>query len=236
MSHFDSPYQLENLRRTERLRDELLKEGRFEGASEFFKLFCDATRIRIFWLLSHRETSVVNLAAMLSMSSPAISHHLRTLATGGLIEGRRVGKEVYYRAADTGKARLLHEMIEQVMEIACPEYEGMRQDSPEEIACSVHTYMMDHLDERIGIEELAKRFLINTTDLKRAFKAVYGTSIAAHMKVHRMERAAKLLCETNDSIALIAKHVGYESQSRFTTAFKEVYEVLPTEYRKRNRL
>ena len=47
-----------------------------------------------------------------------------------------------------------------------------------------------------------------------------------------MEKAARLLSETNDSIARIAEAVGYGSQSRFSTAFKEVYQMLPLEYRK----
>ncbi|MCI7323339.1 MAG: AraC family transcriptional regulator [Lachnospiraceae bacterium] len=73
---------------------------------------------------------------------------------------------------------------------------------------------------------------MNTTTLKKAFKEVYGVSIAVHMKKHRMERAAKLLRETPDNISEIARSVGYESQSRFTTAFKDTYGVLPTEYRR----
>ena len=39
---------------------------------------------------------------------------------GGLIVCSRDGKEVYYRAADAEQSRLLHQMIEQVMEITCP--------------------------------------------------------------------------------------------------------------------
>ena len=39
-----------------------------------------------------------------------------------LIVSRREGKEVYYHAADSAQSRLLHEMIEQVMDIACPEW------------------------------------------------------------------------------------------------------------------
>ena len=57
---------------------------------------------------------------MLEMSSPAVSHHLRLLRSSGLIVSSREGKEVYYRAADSQESRLLHEMIEQIMEIACP--------------------------------------------------------------------------------------------------------------------
>ncbi|MCI5621371.1 MAG: helix-turn-helix transcriptional regulator [Lachnospiraceae bacterium] len=72
---------------------------------------------------------------------------------------------------------------------------------------------------------------MNTTTLKKEFKEVYGVSIAAHVKEHRMELAARLLQESSDSIAQIAQAVGYTSQSRFATAFKEKYGVLPTEYR-----
>ena len=65
------------------------------------RLLSDAGRVRIFWLLCHCEECVVNLAAMVGMSSPAASHHLRQLKDSGLIISRRIGKEVYYRAADT---------------------------------------------------------------------------------------------------------------------------------------
>ena len=87
---------------------------------EIFKQLGDTTRIRIFWLLCHCEECVINIAAILDMSSPAVSHHLRPLRSSGLIVSRREGKEVYYQAADTSRSRLLHQMIEQVMEIACP--------------------------------------------------------------------------------------------------------------------
>ena len=49
----------------------------------------------------------MNIAVMLDMSSPAVSHHLRTLRDSGLIVSRRKGKEVYYHAADSAQSRLL---------------------------------------------------------------------------------------------------------------------------------
>ena len=52
------------------------------------------------------------------------------------------------------------------------------------------------------------------------------------MKEHRMERAAALLRETDLSVAEIAGQVGYESQSKFTAAFKEQFGQLPKEYRR----
>lgn len=96
----------------------------------------------------------------------------------------------------------------------------------------IHDQLLANLDRRITIEELSKEYLINTTTLKNIFKAVYGTSIAAHVKEHRMEYAAKMLLENKESIADIANAVGYDSQSKFTSAFKDAYQVTPREYRK----
>ena len=97
----------------------------------------------------------------------------------------------------------------------------------------IHDRLLRRMEQRITIEELSKQYLINPTTLKNAFKSVYGTSLAAHIKEHRMEQAAKMLRETNMTIAEIAQAVGYDSQSKFTAAFKSFYQVLPREYRKK---
>lgn len=105
----------------EYLGEQLSKIDEFQTVAEIFKQLGDTTRVRIFWLLCHCEECVINISAMMEMSSPAVSHHLRPLRNRGLIVSRRVGKEVYYRAADTEQSHLLHQMIEQVMEISCPD-------------------------------------------------------------------------------------------------------------------
>ena len=92
----------------------------FQTLSDIFKQLGDGSRLRIFWLLCHCEECVVNLSAMVGMSSPAVSHHLKLLRAAGLIVNRREGKEVYYTAADTQRSQLLHHMIEDLMVIACP--------------------------------------------------------------------------------------------------------------------
>ena len=83
----------------------------FQTVADIFKQLGDGSRIRIFWLLCHCEECVLNLSALVEMSSPAVSHHLRQLKAAGLIVSRRAGKEVYYKAADTARAQLLHHMI-----------------------------------------------------------------------------------------------------------------------------
>ena len=104
----------------ERELDHMPSVEDFQTVADIFKQLGDGSRIRIFWLLCHCEECVINLSAMVSMSSPAVSHHLKQLKAAGLIVSRREGKEVYYRAADTLQVQLLHRMIEQLMELTCP--------------------------------------------------------------------------------------------------------------------
>ena len=99
----------------------LLKETvGFDNVARILAQMVDGTRMRIFWLLCHYEGCVTNISAIMNMSSPAVSHHLRSLKEAGLIENRRVGKEVYYKAVDSSEVRYLHHMIEELMEITCP--------------------------------------------------------------------------------------------------------------------
>ncbi len=106
--------------------DHMPKPHEFQSIAELYKLLSDSSRIRIFWILCHCEECVLHLSDMMDMSSPAVSHHLKQLRAAGLILSRREGKEVYYRAAATKQVELLHQMIETIVQIACPESESNR--------------------------------------------------------------------------------------------------------------
>lgn len=220
------------------LEQALCSVKEFGVVAELFDQLSDPTRLRIFWMLCHCEECVNNIAAMLDMSSPAVSHHLRSLRDSGLIISHREGKEVFYRAGDGEVVQLLHHMIEQTMSITCPEEAVLLSDcraDQVDLIHEVHEYLLQHLDEKITIDTLSRQFHMNPTSLKAVFKSVYGNSLASHMKEHRMERAAELLSGTGLTIAEIAAQVGYDSQSKFTAAFKSRYGVLPKEYRKSQR-
>ena len=251
MEELHLPHQHEDAQTMQQLHESVETVGSFQTVADIFKQLSDSSRVRIFWLLCHCEECVIDLSAMVSMSSPAVSHHLRQLRESELIISRRVGKEVYYRAAENEQAQLLHRMIERTMEISCPEeesraatgaphlppldaelHEGGGTVEQLETIRAVHDYLTQHLSSRMTIEELSKRFLMNPSTMKALFKSVYGSSLASHIREHRMEHAARLLIEGDESVAQVARAVGYESQSKFSTEFHKAFGVLPTEYRK----
>ncbi len=95
-------------------------EQQFFMAADIFSMLCDSTRLRILWLLCHAEECVSDIAAAVNMSSPAVSHHLKTLKQSGLITSRREGKEVLYTLAKTKEATLVHNTVDDIFEINCP--------------------------------------------------------------------------------------------------------------------
>ena len=121
MEPFELPHRHEDASHLHELEEYLRRTEYFQTVALVFRQLSDANRVRLFWLLCHCEECVVNLAAMMGMSPPALSHHLRQLRESGLIVSRRDGKEVYYKAAESEQAQLLHRMIERTVEIACPE-------------------------------------------------------------------------------------------------------------------
>lgn len=118
MSHIHLPH--DHGQPLEALLQALPETEDFQMLADIFKLLSDGSRLRLFWLLCHCEECVINLSAMMGMSSPAISHHLKQLKDAGLIVSRRDGKEVYYKAADTPTTQILHDASEHLMAITCP--------------------------------------------------------------------------------------------------------------------
>jgi len=119
MANLKLPHNHSN--NSEKILQNLPKNEDFESVSDLFRLLGDCSRIRIFWILCHCEECVINLSAMVEMSSPAVSHHLKLLKAANLITSRRDGKEVYYKAADNKQAEFLHSMLENMVAITCPD-------------------------------------------------------------------------------------------------------------------
>lgn len=231
MSNIILPHDHGDVERYLLLGEELNQSEQIGAVAELFRQMADPVRVRIYLLLSRGEECVINISALLGMTSPAVSHHLRSMKECGLLDSRRDGKEVYYQISDRPEAVLFREMLKTLMRHQPTSTCHLCHVPKEEIAGEIHQYLLDHLSERITIEKLSKRFHINATSLKHLFKEAYGMSIAAHMNEHRMDKASQLLISSKKGIAEIALEVGFTTQSRFTTAFKRFYHCTPTEYK-----
>lgn len=218
---------------TDSLLAHLPDDQDFITLAELFRLLGDGSRLRLFWILCHSEECLANLAVMMNMSSPALSHHLKQLKSSGLVRSRRAGKEVYYRAAGTVTAELLHHFMEQLNHVVCPNDEAESRPTAQSPQIqAVHRLLTENLSQRHTIESLSHQFFMDSSTLKREFRQAYGLPIATYLKECRIKKAMELLATTDDSIASIAGQVGYETQSKFTAAFKAMTQLSPLEYRR----
>lgn len=80
-------------------------------AAESFRLLADPTRVKILWALLQGESSVTCLAELAGAAPAAVSQHLAKLRLAGLVQGRRQGTFVYYKAADSHVRALLAEAL-----------------------------------------------------------------------------------------------------------------------------
>jgi len=64
-----------------------------------FKALGEPTRLKIVKLLSIREFCVCELVALMEMSQPRVSQHLKVLRTAGVAHERREGQRSFYRLA-----------------------------------------------------------------------------------------------------------------------------------------
>lgn len=84
--------------------------------SDFFKVMGDGTRIQLLWALEQGELCVGDLAALLNMTTSAVSHQLRALRTAKLIRSRKEGKNVYYSLNDAHVKDILEKALEHICE------------------------------------------------------------------------------------------------------------------------
>lgn len=100
----------------EKVEEKMPQDEQLADLAEFFRIFGDATRIRILYVLMCSEMCVCDIATLLGMTQSAISHQLRVLKQMDLVKNRREGKTVFYSLADGHIKTILSQGIEHINE------------------------------------------------------------------------------------------------------------------------
>lgn len=85
------------------------------------------------------------------------------------------------------------------------------------------------------LSRLAEHVHLSPKQLSRVFTDAYGKTPLAYLTMLRVETMARLLRETNTSIASAGRAVGWASRSRASEAFRQCVGVTPQRYRDRLR-
>jgi AraC-like DNA-binding protein len=93
----------------------------------------------------------------------------------------------------------------------------------------VKSYLHDHFQNQVTLEELAKVAGLNRAYLIRTFKKTMGLPPHAYLTQLRLSEAKKQLAR-NVPIAQVALNTGFADQSHFSRAFKQTYGITPGVY------
>ncbi len=80
-----------------------MSQEEFQTLLQFFKALANENRLKMIGILAEQECSVEELAAMLHLKAPTVSHHLAKLKELELVEMRPEGNTHVY----TGSTRRL---------------------------------------------------------------------------------------------------------------------------------
>ena len=100
----------------EKVRAKMPNDAAVYEAAELLKVFGDPTRAKIISALTISEMCVCDIAALLSMTSSAISHQLRILKQARVVRNRREGKTVFYKLDDNHIEQILQITFDHVNE------------------------------------------------------------------------------------------------------------------------
>lgn len=89
----------------------MLPSERVEQFVTFFRALADSNRVKIVGLLAHQSYSVEELAAILGVTSPTVSHHLQKLAQADLVTAHA---RQYYNVYSL-RTEVVRQMAEQLL-------------------------------------------------------------------------------------------------------------------------
>jgi transcriptional regulator GlxA family with amidase domain len=91
-------------------------------------------------------------------------------------------------------------------------------------------YLEQHFSRPLDASKVARFAGVSPSHLRRLVHRETGMSLSGHLKRIRIESAKHLLMWSSDNIDKIALRVGYESASHFSTLFKRMTGMTPSDY------
>lgn len=97
----------------------------------------------------------------------------------------------------------------------------------------VTSYIHRHYSDDLSIPMLAEQNGVNKNRLTYVFSKYIGMGPGSYLLEYRLNRAKKLLLESNASVHEIAQVVGFNDPFHFSKAFKNKFGISPSKFRKR---
>ncbi|NRB76654.1 MAG: helix-turn-helix transcriptional regulator [Verrucomicrobiales bacterium] len=94
-------------------------------------------------------------------------------------------------------------------------------------------YLHRHYDEKVRLEDVARVAGMSVSHFKTVLREIAGMSFSDTLIRIRVEETARLLRESELSVAEIAHDVGFSDQSHLVRRFRGIMGETPTHYRRK---
>ncbi len=92
----------------------------------------------------------------------------------------------------------------------------------------IKTYLDQHYLEVVSMQQLTRKFYINSFKLKHGFKQLFNNSVMKYVDEHKMNYARTMLQQGRLNVSDVADELGYKHYNNFSTAFKKRFGYSPT--------
>ena len=146
------------------------------------------------------------------------------------------------RAAEPGADTIVQALLDMVFTYSLREIAAERGHAGHGWSHAVHdpqvrralTLMHERSAHAWTLDELAQQAGLSRTALAERFRDAMGDTPLNHLRVLRMQRATRLLAETDHKLEAVAAEVGYQDAFSFSKVFKRTVGMSPKAFRQRD--
>ncbi|MFD0671851.1 response regulator [Cohnella sp. GCM10027633] len=97
---------------------------------------------------------------------------------------------------------------------------------------AIAKYIEQFLHEELSLQDISNRFFLSREYISRKFKQEMNENLTDYITRVRVDRAKRLLADTQLRISLVAERLGFQDEKYFSKVFKKLTDHSPNEYRK----
>ncbi len=152
--------------------------------------------------------------------------------TSGVLNEIGVENTAPFYSVQTTDYRQLRMETRQLLELMKKSSETHRNHLEADTIQQVKQYIMDHSHQDISLDTLARKVGLSPIYISKMFKEKQGINYIDFLTECRLEKAKRLMKDSEKSIKEITYEVGYHDPNYFSKVFKKMTNVSPKEYRK----
>ncbi len=187
-------------------------------ASEFFD-----------WMITNHENDMMNIK--LKTIEFVILSEKMAFETGGMNYNFRSRTDYLDTVINLPNYESLRNWFLEKIESASKSVASKKQDKLSGIVLKAKKYIDENYEKDLTLDEVAREIAISPYYLSKLFKDETEVNFIEYVTTLRMEKAKKLLEESDESIKEICVSVGYSDPNYFSRLFKKTVGKTPTEYR-----